>query len=319
MSASPGLNRHYIIDGHTHAWLPEDWQTLRSTMHWLDEGLPDNSPYNWCPRFDGTLASLLDTQKAARIDRFVLLPVSSRPDRSGELTAWVAEAARKHPEIIPFGALHPQSPSLAEDLTAMIDLGIKGVKLHSLVQRVDPLSPAAMSAYARLERAGLVLLMDSMNLDGAVAVKTNLKPFLKFARQLNIECGPFQIAAIARHFPGLKIIAAHMGCLYGWQTLDPLYDLDRVYFDLSYVHRLLPADQAMTIIRTKGPDRIIFGTDAPYRRPENALAWFLELPLPDREREAILAGNLLDLLGEPTPAGPWRRLSGNARTPGWDE
>ena len=73
-------------------------------------------------------------------------------------------------------------------------------------------------------------------------------------------------------------------------------DLDNVYFDLAVVHRLISPRDAERIIKRKGVDRIIFGTDAPYRRPVNALKWTLSLELSEPELRLILGDNLRRLL-----------------------
>jgi len=287
------------IDGHTHAWLPEDLQTLEERLIQWDRTLDASNPHKWLLRFNGSLDGLVEAEKAVGMDQFVLLAVSGRPERSRELTRWVSEAARLHPEVIPFGAVHPHSSTLEDDVAAIVDLGIPAVKVHSLVQRFDPLSPPALKLFGLLEKNGLPVLMDAMNLAGACRAKPHLEGLLGMARQFGLQTGPAQIAELSRRFEGLKIIAAHLGCLYGWDELDGLYDLPMVWFDLAYVHRLMSAERAMEIIRLKGTDRIIYGSDAPWRSPAGALAWFMNLPLAEEERAAILGTNLLDVLGRP--------------------
>ncbi|MFH1135818.1 MAG: amidohydrolase family protein [Pseudomonadota bacterium] len=285
-----------VIDCHTHAWRPREWAAIQALSPFLDPGLEENSPYNWTPRFEGALDALLAEERKAGIAEFVLLPVAGRSDKCRELTRWVAQSAAEHPEIIPFGALHPHSLNQAEDLDLILSLGLKGVKLHSLSQRFDPLSPPARRTYALCEKHGLIVLMDSMDVARAVELKPNLREFKAQADELGLENGPEKIAVIAREHPGLTIIAAHLGCCYGWDRIDPLLDLDNVYFDLAVVHRLISPDDAGAIIRKKGAARVIFGSDAPYRRPENALQWTLGLDLTETEFRLILGDNLRRLL-----------------------
>ena len=286
-----------VIDCHTHAWMAEDFKALAELGALLDVDLPEKSPYNWTPRFEGTVRALVEEERAAGVDRFVLLPVSGRPERCRELTVWAARAGEEFPEVIPFGAIHPDTATPRDDAALVLDHGLSAVKIHSLVQRFDCQSVSSMRLYEALEKAGLPVLMDSMLLAGAVAVKPNLGPWMNIASVAGFETTPDKIAQIARRFPGLRILAAHMGCCYGWHLLDGLYDLDNVWFDMSYIHRLMSPEQAVSIIRAKGADRIVWGTDAPYRRPKNALDWFHGLPLDDGEKENILAGNLIRFLG----------------------
>jgi uncharacterized protein len=285
------------IDNHTHAWMPEALPSLDKGVKLLDgEGGRHGSPHNWSPRFTGTIENLLAAEKQAGIDRFVLLPVAGKPELCRTLTDWAADCADRYPEVIPFGAVHPRSADPKEDVTAVRNLGFKGVKLHSLVQQFNPVDDDSLRLVSLITDAGLVLLIDSMNLSGAVAVKPNLKPLMDTALAWGIETGPREIVTLARRFPALRIIAAHMGCLYGWDNLGKLLDLDQVYFDLAYVHRLLDPETVVKLIRQKGPERILFGSDAPYRHPSHALDWFLQLPLTDQEKDMILSRNLINLL-----------------------
>jgi hypothetical protein len=295
-----------IIDGHTHAWPDQDLAIVEKSVKLLDFPEDQEGPHNFSPRFHSTIEALTASEDEAGVDGFLILAVSSLPERCRALTRWVTDQAEKDPRIIPFGSVHPLSPSLKDDLQAAAALPIFGLKLHSLVQRFDPLSPEAMTIYQFLAEKNLPLLMDSMSLPGCLAVKPKLADLFTLAQSMVVETAPGQIAAIAQKFPDLRIIAAHLGCLHGWERLAPLYDLDNVWFDLAYIHRLIEVDRVMEIIRRKGAGRIIYGSDAPYRRPKNALNWCLNLPLPDAEKRMILAGNLLDLLGQcrsgrPTP------------------
>jgi len=296
MSSVRPLKDFVIIDCHAHAWVGEDLAAMRLRVEAEDPAERD-SPHNWTPRFDPSLEALMEHERAAGVSRFVLLPTSRRPERCRELSRWAIEKAAEHSEIIPFGSLHPRSTSIDDDVAELKSLGVKGVKLHSLAQRFDPVSPEAMVMYGLIEKTGLPVLFDTMNLAGAVKVKQNLNPTLGLSLETNLETGPKQMLIILEKYPGLRIIAAHMGWLYGWQDMDALYDLDRVYFDLAYVHRLLDVEEAMTIIRRKGADRILFGTDAPYRHPAKALAWFAKLSLTLSEQKQILSGNLIEFLG----------------------
>ncbi|MGM0664788.1 MAG: hypothetical protein ACQET7_11470 [Thermodesulfobacteriota bacterium] len=56
------------------------------------------------------------------------------------------------------------------------------------------------------------------------------------------------------------------------------------------------------MIHRRGPERILFGTDAPWRRPVNERRWFESLPMDDEAREAIAWKNLETLLNQ-APGG----------------
>jgi uncharacterized protein len=287
-----------IIDAHTHAYREEDLAMVKERTALLDESLPDTDPNKWMLHHEGSLATLLGEERIAGVDRFVLLPVSSRPERSRSLNRWVADMARAHPEIIPFGTLVANSPSLANELEEVLDLGLQGVKVHPFLQRVDILAPAVRGFWSLLEESGLPVVLDSMYLKGLVKYKPHLKELARTAGAF--ETGPARIAMLAQKYPDLTLIAPHLGSLYAWDKLEPLYPLENVFFDLSFVSSIISPRKAVAIIRRKGSDHVLFGTDAPWRRPRDAKKWFDGLSLNTREFELISHKNLEAILGKPS-------------------
>ncbi len=283
-----------IIDCHTHAYSETDRGALEGKLALLDGPLDQTSPHRWRLVNRGDVESLVAAERKAGVDRFTLLPVATRKERVSELNRWSARAAREHPQIIPFATLHPLTPDPPAELAEALELGLKGVKLHSLLQRFDLLSSESLSLIQAVHEAGLPVLLDTVYKPGLVRVKPHLAPFEQ-------ELGPFatspdQVAALAATFPRLPIIAAHMGCLYGWDQVEPLYGLDNVFFDLAYVDRLLEPAETLRMIREKGADRVLWGTDTPWREVGPALQWFRNLYLEAEEREMILWRNLNGIL-----------------------
>lgn len=284
-----------IIDGHSHAYSDDDLVALAALLQMVDGTLPQDSPHKWQLFNNGRLDGLLAEERAAGVDRLVLLPVATSPAKVRPLNLAAGEAARKHPEVIAFAALHPNS-DWPRDLAEAIDLGLKGVKLHPLQQQFSLTDPETRRMLAAVAEAGLPVTCDTLHGPGLLAAKPHLVDFVQSHGAF--APNPDQIAETAEALPGLKIIAAHLGSLYGWDELDPLYDQPNVYFDLAYVDRLLPPARVRAIIDRKGADRIIWGTDAPWRRIAPALAWVDRLDLAPADREKILAANLLGLIEE---------------------
>jgi hypothetical protein len=283
-----------IFDAHTHAYNAKDRSLIVDRSSGLDHCLPEGDPNKWELKHDGSVASLVREEQKAGIELCVVLPVTGRADRVGELNRWMAEQASQHPCLIPFGSLIPASPSLEEDLQEILDLGLRGIKIHPVLQHLDILSPEAHVLWDLLEEAGLPLVLDSMFIQGLSRYKPHMQEFVEAARAF--ETGPMRIAEMARMHPGLLMVAAHTGSLFGWDALDPLYPLSNVYFDLSFTSGILPDEDVMDVIRKKGTDHIVFGTDTPWRSPIEERRWFERLPLDDDAREAIGWRNLDRLL-----------------------
>ncbi|MCB2227521.1 MAG: amidohydrolase family protein [Desulfarculaceae bacterium] len=282
-----------LVDAHTHAFLPEDLEVLGERLEMLDSDLGAKDPNKWQIHAGGTAEALAASMERCGADRYVLLPVTGSKGRIGELNRWAAATAAAHPGIIPFGTLHPTAEP-ERQLAQLLELGLKGVKLHPFIQRIDLDRPEAAALFRRLAGERLPVLLDTIHMEGLFAAKPHLRDVLKFFGFMG--CQPHQIAALAKANPELPIIAAHMGSLYGWPHLGELLALDNVYFDLAYVNGLLEPHAVMEIIRSKGPERVIYGTDAPWREPVAFREWFEDLPLTSGEREMVAAGTLLELL-----------------------
>ncbi|MFH1033063.1 MAG: amidohydrolase family protein [Pseudomonadota bacterium] len=284
-----------LIDAHTHAFLPEDLDVLEQRLTLLDDHLPSDNPHKWQIIGGGTLEALSASMSAAGVDRYVLLPVSGKKDRVADLNRWAARAAQADPRLIPFGLLHPQGQA-AQDVRLLQELGLRGVKLHPFIQRFSLDDPASDQLFSLLEGSGLPVLLDTLFIEGLVQAKPHLEWVVKMFGFGGCETP--QIARAASAHPEVNFIAAHGGSLYGWDSLEPLMGLDNVYFDISYLMGLLEPARLVEIIRRKGPERVLYGSDAPWRDAGAFRQWFEDLPLSPGEREMIASATLLRLLGE---------------------
>ncbi|MCF8042991.1 MAG: amidohydrolase family protein, partial [Desulfarculaceae bacterium] len=225
-----------LIDVHTHAFLPQDLDVLGERLALLDADLPAASPHKWQVHGGGSVEALLGAMERSGTDRFVILPVTGSKSRVGELNRWMAQVASEHPQVIPFGTLHPQAEPKRQ-LADLLELGLKGVKLHPFIQRFSLDQPEAAGLFAMLAGERLPVLVDTIHTQGLMRAKPHLEQVLTFFGFTG--CQPHQIAALAHTHPELKIIAAHGGSLYGWEELGELLELSSVYFDISYLAGLL--------------------------------------------------------------------------------
>lgn len=284
----------FWIDSHTHAYPEDDRALVVERVAVLDGHLPDDHPTKWRLVTDGSVESLLESERKAGMDRMVLLPISGRTDGASRLNRWAADLAARHPQIIPFGTLTPLSDTAEADLQEALALGIRGIKIHSVLQRIAPLKTRTLEWLEMIGPWGLPILLDAMNLAGLRRFKPHMQPLLDLWAPY--ETGPVQIAALARTFPQITFIAAHLGGLYGWDQLEPLFILENVFFDLSFALEILSPGEIRSVIDRKGTDHILYGSDCPWRDPVGSRRKFEELDLPGAEMEKIGGGNLQSLL-----------------------
>ena len=194
----------------------------------------------------------------------------------------VGKAVLQHPDrLIFFAFINPRGPrdplEVIEECNTKFEL--KGVKTHSWFHEFDP-SSDLIPVEKRCQELNIPLLI---HLGGSP------------------ETG--NIEGLMNACPRLNVVLAHLGIPYFqkiWHLLDRYPNL---YMDISGPY--LNAGMVREGVGAVGSSRLLFGTDAPYglRTPEGysfepIKQWTLQLEIPEKEKEDILSGNYLRLLGD---------------------
>ena len=80
---------------------------------------------------DGAVSSLLKAGDEAGISRFLVHSVAVTWERARSINDFIAASVQAHPErFIGFGSMHPTHPEMEKELDHMLELGLRGVKLH---------------------------------------------------------------------------------------------------------------------------------------------------------------------------------------------
>jgi len=227
--------------------------------------------------------AIVDTMNAAGIDMSIVFAMSTTTRRSIEMAMEASSRFRKR--LIPYVYAIPsyERPVLEEINQAISKFGFRGIKIH----------------------AGECTLAEYV-VDPVIALAGKLKvPCL-------IDCigNIGAMARIAEKFPTTNIIVAHLGmylCRDG-ALIDRFIDLAtnhrNIYLDTSGV---VLTEKIGDAVRRVGSDRIVFGTDGPARAPDTVsyakreLEKIMGLRLDPKERKAILAENILRLIGVQKP------------------
>ena len=236
--------------------------------------------YGYPMETDGRVDTLLSDYRSCGIKKGVIHSVAVSPRQVESINRFIAETQSAHPEeLLGFGTIH----ALCEDPEAVIaqveSLGLHGIKIHPDMQRFALDSPEAMRMFEALEGRLPVLIHTG---DTRYA----------YSR-------PAQMQTVAKTFPGLTCICAHLG---GWSEWEDAYrslaSCDNVWVDTSSSLYALSPRQSADIIRHYDRSRVLFGTDFPMWTPSEELGRFRMLPLSEEEQEAILWKNACALLGE---------------------
>ncbi len=229
---------------------------------------------------DGTRAGLERSMEAAGIDISVNMPVATSAEQVDKINSWAAANSR-HP-ILSFGAIHPKSEDPAGICRRLRDSGIKGVKMHPEYQDFSPEDTSLDGIWESCVEYGLLILFHA----GAD---------LGFSPPYRSD--PAKFAALHRRFPGLRMILAHFGSWRMWNEVERHIAGLPVYLETSFTSGFIAAEDMERIIRKHGADRILFGTDSPWRDQKTELEAFKTLRICETDKKKILAGNALALLG----------------------
>ncbi|MBD3240859.1 MAG: amidohydrolase family protein [Chitinivibrionales bacterium] len=264
-----------VVDFHAH-YFPDD--IAGQALQTLSESTPGMRAYT-----DGTLRGLLAAMDQAGIDRAVNLPVATKPSQVPSINR--AAVTSRSPRVIHFGALHPRAQNLADDIRYLHDHGIRGVKLHPEYQDFYVDSPQMDECYGLLQDFGLIVVFHAGWDPG---------PFTRD------HARPSALRTVHQRFPDLQMVAAHMGGLRMWDEVERELVGTGVYFDTSAAAEYMAPERFVSMVRTHGVQRVLFGTDTPWFDAAAARRWLERLPLTAEEREALLGKNAQVLAGIPT-------------------
>ncbi len=224
-----------IIDAHTHIY-PDKIAVKAS------HGIADF--YQLSVLYDGTVGKLLETGNAAGISKYVIHSVATAPGQAASINKFIASAVAANPEkFIGFATLHPDSKTIEDDVQRIIDMGLIGIKLHPDFQRFNADSEKAMKIYKAIE---------------------GRLPLLIHAGDIRTEFSkPYRIVNIAKAFPELDIIAAHLGGWSEWGSSAKELAEAGVYVDTCSSQGFLEPSKVRELIDIFGIDKVIFGSDYP--------------------------------------------------------
>lgn len=257
-----------IIDFHTHIY--PDKLAVRGSQSICDfYGLEYHNT--------GSADVLLSEGKRAGISEFVLLPVAVKAEYVQSINDFTVSVVKAHKEFYGFGTVHAEMEDIAAETERIINLGLKGIKIHPDTQRFN------------IDDKRLYPMYDAVR--GRIPVV--------------IHCGdprydfsdPARLRRVLDDFPDLCVVGAHLG---GWSMFDKALEYLRdtsCFFDFSSSMMFIGADATLSYIRSYGADRILFGTDFPLWNMPNEVGSFIALDLTDGEREKIAHRNAERLLG----------------------
>ncbi len=237
----------------------------------------------------GTLDDLEGVALREGISLCVNLPVATRPDQAASINRFAREVNRREGRVISFGAIHPDAAEPERELAELAEAGFRGIKLHPDYQGHYADDPAVIRVVKEAKRLGLHTVFH-----GGVDI----------AFPNDVHAVPERISRLlsALGEGEGKVIVAHIGGYRLWDDVERVLVGRDVFFDLSYGIDHLPPEQLLRIVTRHGADKILFGSDYPWRDPADIDRVLSKLPLSDEQFSLIRSGNAERLLGLDTCA-----------------
>ena len=249
-----------IIDIHSHIYPEDIAQKASDSVKEFYEGLGD-------PAMNGTEDLLLERGRLAGIERFVVLPVAIRSDRVRHINDFIQNRAQDNPCFIPFGTVHAAMDGLMEEVERLLDLGVKGIKMHPDSQRFDIDDSRLFPMYEAIsERIPVMLHMGDKRYDYS---------------------HPAKLRKVMELFPKLDVIAAHFGGYSMPETARELLQDTSCVMDISSSMMFMAPGEAENYINLYGAERMAFGSDYPMWDPVHEVEVFLRLNLTNEQKEQI--------------------------------
>ncbi len=228
---------------------------------------------------DGTTFDLKRSMKKAGVALSVIQPVATKPAQVRAINVWASRIGGGG--LLPFATLYPGQPDWEEEIEQIRRAGILGVKLHPDYQNFDPDDRALFPMYEKLQAEGLIVLYHAGD-DISFPPPGRATP----KRLLNL----------IEHFPDLRVIAAHLGGFEMWDEVEEYLVGKDIYFDTCYTFGCLKTERIVRIMEGHGFDRIVFGTDSPWKDQQKEIQNILHLDIPDEAKRRILGENARTLL-----------------------
>ncbi|MBM9536783.1 amidohydrolase family protein [Desulfobulbus alkaliphilus] len=228
---------------------------------------------------NGTISALLASMDRCGIVQSVVCSIATRPEQFNPILEW--SKAIRSTRIVPFPSLHPADPLLLERLQLIHAEGFKGIKMHSYYQDYDLDDPSLDDLYAAL-----------LSLDMILVIHAGYD--IAFPRIRRAD--PRRILEVCRRFPGLKLIATHLGGWDEWDDVRRLLTGEPVYMELSFALGFLDQDRLREILLAHPQDYLLFGTDSPWTDQATTLDLLTRMELPPTLVDAITRGNARRLL-----------------------
>lgn len=229
--------------------------------------------YNLEMRYDGRLETLVNESQKVGITHNLIFSVATKPEQTKAINEYIAKNVNENPtRFFGLGTLHPDSKDILGDVEHLIELGLKGVKLHPDFQKIALDDSRCMKIFSLCEQKSLPVLLHTGD------------------KRYDYS-NPDRLKRVLEAFPNLCVIGAHFGGYSVWDRIEPLKRHANLYVDCSSALAFLSPEKAKELVYFYGADHVIYGTDYPMWDMAEELSRFKKLGLTEKEEQLIFYKN----------------------------
>jgi predicted TIM-barrel fold metal-dependent hydrolase len=234
------------------------------------------------------VSDYLETMRTANIEQAILSPVAGGRQADGVLDSMrendaIAAAMRAEPSRFPVGLasveVRHEERALAELERAFDELGLRGLVFHAMFSGFSvgvgpPLDPLLDLA----DQRGALCLMHAMPEAGAFSMES-----------------PRAIGRLADRYPRITFIMGHPAITEDERAvaIEAAAGRGNIFVDLAFQSR---PETVEVFVRALGAERVLFGSDAPFRDPVPTIRSVEEADVSDEAKERILFRNASELI-----------------------
>ena len=186
--------------------------------------------------------------------------------------------------LLSFASVHPDDEKALDQLERIAERGFRGIKLHPEFQHFEISSPRAIAILKKAEALGLYTVIHAGRDIGFPPP---------------VHGAPASIAHALDYISGERLICAHLGGFRMWEDVQKYLVGKPILLDTAYLGLFdgEPTREAYrAIIRAHGAQKILFGSDYPWKSAREVSALLLSLGLSGEELDKILFVNAARLL-----------------------
>ena len=231
-----------------------------------------------------TVAGIKEHMISSGVDKSVVLGVVEEVRHVKAANDWLISI--QDDMLVPFGAIHPDMDGKSEEIRRLRESGIKGIKLHPMVNQYYPDDPRMFEVYEELG--------DDMVVEIHSGRWAHTKP------GETVWADPSRIRKVIEKFPKMKVVALHLGGFYMLDEAErELIGLPNVLIDTTWPPALkeVGVRTMLEIVNKHGSDKVCFGTDFPLADMAEDAKFIENLPLPGADKERILGENARTFIG----------------------